>query len=107
MSAISLTRLYEFLIPKLGKEATESFITFSESKIKSEVENYWKQLATKEDIASVKADIVLIRQDLARIEGKLVSQIIESKVEVLRWTFIFITTAVSATVLLIQLYLSK
>ena len=107
MSAISLTRLYEFLIPKLGKEVTESFITFSESKIKSEVENNWKQLATKEDIASVKADIVLIRQDLARIEGKLVNQIIESKVEVLRWTFIFITTAVSATVLLIQLYLSK
>lgn len=58
MSTISLTRLYEHLVPKLGKEATESLINYNESKMKSEVENTCKHLPAKEDLANTKSEII-------------------------------------------------
>ena len=82
MSAISLTRLYELLLPKLGKEATENLITFNEAKIKSELENTYKHLASKEDLANTKSEII-------------------------KWMFVFWVSQVIATFGFILLFLRK
>jgi hypothetical protein len=82
MSAISQTKLYEQLLPKLGKEATESLITFSESKTKSEVENTCKHLASREDLANTKSDLI-------------------------KWMFVFWIGQVIATFAFILLFLRK
>lgn len=58
MSAVTLTRLYELLVPKMGKEASENLITYNENKIKTELENTCKHLASKEDLANTKSDII-------------------------------------------------
>jgi len=100
MSAIVLTRLYELLVPKLGKDATESLITFTESKISSELENKTKNLATREDLARLETKIVL---DLVRVEAK----ISESKAETIKWMFIFWVGQVLATIGSILLFLKK
>lgn len=125
MSAISLTRLYDLLVPKLGKEATESLIIFNESKIKSEVEDNCKHLATKEDIASTKEDIASTKKDiasfkadmasniasinekLARLDGKIDAKVSESKAEIIRWMFIFWVGQVIATTASILLFLKR
>jgi hypothetical protein len=82
MSAISLARLYELLVPKLGKEATENLITFNESNIKSELENICKHLASKEDVANTKSEII-------------------------RWMFLFWVGQLIATFGFILLFLKK
>jgi len=82
MSAISQTKLYELLVPKLGKEATESLITFNESKTKSEVENNCKHLASKEDLANTKSELI-------------------------KWMFVFWIGQVIATFTFILLFLKK
>jgi hypothetical protein len=82
MSAISLARLYELLVPKLGKEATENLITFNESNIKSELENTCKHLASKEDLANTKSEII-------------------------RWMFLFWVGQLIATFGFILLFLKK
>jgi hypothetical protein len=58
MSTISLTSLYDMLASKLGKETARDLTTFIENKINSEMENKSKILATKEDLAKVKFDIL-------------------------------------------------
>jgi hypothetical protein len=97
MSAISLTRLYELLVPKLGKEATEGLITFTESKISYDLESNIKHLATKED---------LIRLE-ARLEAKLEAKINKSQIENIRWMFLFWVGQVIATTGSILLFLKK
>lgn len=93
MNALSIAKLYEVLVPKLGKEAVQGLITFNETTIKSELENNIKQLATKED--------------LAKLESKLETRIGESKVEMIRWMFIFWVGQVIATTASILLFLKK
>jgi hypothetical protein len=57
MNAITITKLYELLVPKIGKEAAEYLTTFIDSKISTELENSTRNLATKEDLANVKSEI--------------------------------------------------
>jgi hypothetical protein len=75
MSTVTITQLYELFVPKLGKEAAEGLATYLETKPKIELENSIKHLATKED--------------LAKLEGTLMSRMGESKAETIRWMFIF------------------
>jgi hypothetical protein len=82
MSAISFARLYDLLVPKLGKEATENLITFNEGKIKAELENTCKHLASKEDLANTKSEII-------------------------RWMFLFWVGQLFATFGFILLFLKK
>lgn len=53
-----------------------------------------KVLATKEEFAVVK-------EDLAKLEGKLMTAIGASKAEMIKWTFTFITGAVVINILAI------
>lgn len=58
MSVISLTKLYDLLSDKVGKETAENLTNFIERKIKDELKNKSQLYATKEDLAKTKADII-------------------------------------------------
>ena len=58
MSVITLTKLYDILSDKLGKESAENLTTFIENKIKEELGNKSQILATKEDLAHAKVDLI-------------------------------------------------
>jgi hypothetical protein len=82
MGVISLTKLYDLLSAKMGKEAAEILTTFIEQKISSEMENKMQMLATKEDVAKANADNI-------------------------KWMFIFWIGQVAATFGFILLFLKK
>lgn len=82
MSAISITKLYDFLSSKLGKETAENLTTFIENKINHELESQSHNLATKEDLAKLslatkediaklslatKEDLAKVKEDIARL----------------------------------------
>ena len=58
MPTITITRLYDLISIKLGKETAENLTTFIEEKISSEVETKATILATKEDVANCRADVI-------------------------------------------------
>jgi len=58
MPTITITRLYELVSVKLGKETAENLTTFIEEKISSEVETKATILATKENLAETKAELI-------------------------------------------------
>ena len=83
MTVTSLTKLYNFLTSKLGKETAENLTTFITEKINDEVESRTQRLATKEDLA----------RDLAN-----------TKVDLIKWIFaLWVTLAL----MIIGLYLKK
>lgn len=55
---ISITRLYDLLSVKVGKETAETLTTYIEEKIKDQFADNSKMLATKEDLANTKAEII-------------------------------------------------
>jgi len=89
MSTISVTKLYDLLSVKIGKETAENLTIFIEEKIKSEVENKTSILATKGDIA-------LVKEDLAK-----------EKAELIKWMFIFWVGQMLGTFGFILLFLKK
>ena len=89
MSVITITRLYELLADKVGKETAENLTEYIETKIKQGVEDNSKSLATKEDVA------------------KVYTKISESKSEVIKWMFIFWIGQVAVTFGFILLFLNK
>jgi hypothetical protein len=82
MNTIKITKLYDLLIPKLGKEAAEDLTTFIENKISNELESNTRNLATKEDLANVKT-------------------------EVIRWMFLFWMGQLAGTIGIILLFVRK
>jgi hypothetical protein len=82
MSAISITRLYDLLTVKVGKETAEQLTSFIEEKVKEETDNKTQTLATKEDVANAKADTI-------------------------KWMFIFWIGQMAATFGFILLFLKK
>jgi hypothetical protein len=53
-----MTKLYDLLSTKVGKETAENLTNFIENKIKEEVENKTQIFATKEDMAKFKVDLM-------------------------------------------------
>lgn len=82
MSSVSITKLYDLLSVKVGKETAENLTIFIEEKIKTEVEGKTSILATKADLAKDKAEII-------------------------KWMFIFWIGQVIATFGFILLFLKK
>ena len=93
MSSISITKLYDLLTVKVGKETAENLTSYIEDKIKNEVQNNINVLATREDLATLK--------------GELKSDIASSKAETIKWMFIFWIGQVVATFGFILLFLKK
>lgn len=75
MGVISITRLYDKLTGKLGKETSEDLTNFIDNKINQSMESLKNIFATKEDIA--------------KLETKLDGKIKETKSEMIKWMFAF------------------
>ena len=86
MPTITITRLYDLVSLKLGRETAENLTTFIEEKIKCEVDTKTSILATKED--------------LAREIGAANAKIETSKTELLRWMFVFWIGQMAAMIML-------
>jgi hypothetical protein len=55
---ISITKLYDVLTAKMGREAAENLTSYIEEKIRDELNNKSELLATKVDLANTKAEII-------------------------------------------------
>ena len=93
MSSISITKLYDLLTAKVGRESAENLTSYIEEKIKDEVDNKLQSLATKED--------------LTRSISSLDIKISETKSDLIRWMFIFWMGQIGATFGFILLFLKK
>jgi len=82
MSSVSITKLYELLISKLGRETAEDLTSYVEEKIRDSFNDRIQILATKVDLANAKTDTV-------------------------KWMFIFLIGQIGATFGLILLFLKK
>ena len=89
MSTISITKLYDLLSAKVGKETAENLTTFIVNKIDEELESKIQNLATKADL------------------GKLDTKISETKSELMRWMFIFWASQLVAIFSFILLFFKK
>lgn len=93
MATITITKLYDLLSDKVGKETADNLISYVDAKIKEEVENNSRTLSTKEDLV----------KEISRLEIK----ISESKSELIKWMFIFWIGQLAATFGFILLFLRK
>lgn len=100
MSTISITKLYDLLSVKVGRDAAENLTSFIEDKVKNEVEDNLKVLATREDLANIK-------EDLANIKGELRTEIAGARSDLVKWMFLFWIGQVAATFGFILLFLKK
>lgn len=82
MSTVSITRLYDLLTDKVGKESAENLTSYIEQKIKTELADKAAVLATKEALA-------------------------ETKSELIKWMFLFWIGQLAATFGFILLFLKK
>ena len=58
MSTLLLSKLYELLTPKLGKEAVVNLTTYIESKNNDTLKELTEKFATKEDLAKVESRLI-------------------------------------------------
>jgi hypothetical protein len=93
MSSISITKLYDLLTVKVGRETAENLTTFIEEKIKVEMES---KLETKLALLATKEEIGKVRQEAS-----------ENKAELLKWMFIFWASQMIGTFGFILLFLKK
>ena len=55
---VSITQLYRLLSDKVGRETAENLTQYIKRKVKDEVKNETRHLATKEDLANVKMEVI-------------------------------------------------
>jgi len=93
-------QLFQILKQKMGEQEAEALVTFVDHKIRDNDEVNLKVLATKEDI-------YLVKEDIAKLEGRLDAKISDVKSEIIKWMFIFWIGQVAVTFGLIIVYLKK
>ena len=93
MSAVTLSKLYNLLTLKVGKETAEDLTSYIEEKVNEEFNSRQQIFATKEDLANTKTDII---KDLAN-----------SKTDIIKWMFAFWIGQVCTTFGFILLFLKK
>lgn len=86
---VSEIKLYELLKAKIGEREAEAFIEILENKVETKLKERTTIFATKED--------------LAKIEGKLLSTISEAKVDIIKWMVATAIAVVGLTVALVKL----
>ena len=86
MPTITITKLYDLISIKLGRETAENLTIFIEEKIRSEVDTKTSILATKEDVARESGNI---------------------RAEIIKWMFVFWVGQLIATFGFIMLFLKK
>ncbi len=82
MSSVSITKLYDLLSFKIGKEPAENLTSYIEEKIREEFNDRSLHLVTKVDLANTKTDLI-------------------------KWMFVFWIGQIAATFGFILLFLRK
>jgi hypothetical protein len=93
LEAKETARLYTLLSNKLGNDTTEAMFKYIDSKTERSVEATIQTLATKDD--------------LSRQLGEVRKKISESKVDIIKWMFIFWIGQFGATIAAVMLLLKK
>ena len=96
MPTITITRLYDLVSLKLGRETAENLTTFIEEKIKCEVDTKTSILASKEDVARVDTKIETIIKVAAN-----------NRAEMIKWMFVFWIGQMAAMFGFVVLFLKK
>lgn len=89
LEAKETARLYQLLSEKLGTETTEVLFKYIDNKTERSVQANIKSLATKDDI------------------GQMLTQLIDIKIDTIKWMFIFWAGQFSATVAAVVILLKK
>jgi hypothetical protein len=100
MPTITITKLYDLVSIKLGRETAENLTTFIEEKIKCEVDTKTSILATKEDVARAETKIETSKTDLIKDAAN-------NRAEMIKWMFVFWAGQMLAMFGLIVLFLKK
>lgn len=90
---VSEIRLYELLKARIGPQEAEAFVQILEKKVDDKFDDAKQTLATKEDIA--------------KLEGRLDTKIAESKVDIIKWMFIFWIGQLAAIIGIVKLFFVK
>ncbi|WP_316807066.1 hypothetical protein [Pedobacter agri] len=80
--SVTEIQLFQILKAKLGEQEAEELVSFVKTEVKAEYENKREVLATKEDLANSKADII-------------------------KWMFIFWIGQIAVTVGIILMFIKK
>jgi hypothetical protein len=89
LEAKETARLYQLLSEKLGNDTAEAMFKYIDNKTERSVENTIQTLATKDDLAIVRKEVG------------------ESKVDVIKWMFIFWVGQVGAMLAIATFLLKK
>jgi hypothetical protein len=100
LEAKETAQLYKLLSEKLGNDTTEAMFKYIDNKTERSVEATIKTLATKDDLVN-------LRKDITNEFTSLRKKIGESKVDSIKWMFIFWIGQVGATLGIIFLFLKK
>jgi hypothetical protein len=104
MPTITITKLYDLVSIKLGKETAENLTTFIEEKIKCEVDTKTSILATKEDLAR---EIGGVKVEIGNCKTEVMKDAAKSKAEMIKWLFVFWVGQLAAMFGLIMLFIKK
>ena len=107
LEAKETARLYKLLSEKLGADTAEAMFKYIDNKTERSVEASIKTLATKDDIASIRAEIVDTREEIANLRYDIRKEMGEHKTDTIKWMFIFWIGQMGAIVGIIFLFFKK
>ena len=107
LEAKETARLYKLLSDKLGSDTTEAIFKYIDNKTERSVESSIKTLATKDDITSIRAEIVNTKEEIANLRYDIRKEIGEHKADTIKWMFIFWIGQVGAMLGIILLFFKK
>ena len=111
-SAIKVYEIFKENL-KLGEEKASMVIKYLENstaeKISNEIKSKIEHLATKDDINELKDDIVVVREDMLKLESSLREEILKLETnmskkhfDIIKWMFIFWVGAVATIISVIK-----
>jgi hypothetical protein len=100
---------------KIGRETAENLTTFIEDKIQDEVETKTSILATKQDLARIREDLIKMivdtKSELIKMIGDTKAELVkmngDGRADVIKWMFVFWVGQAATTVGLILLFIKK
>ena len=97
MQAAAEIELYEILKSKIGEKEAKTLVEYIETKVEKKFEEKKDILAAKEDLANVKADLMVeiekVRTDMQKM-----------KAEIIKWMFIFWAGQIGALIAILQIF---
>jgi len=99
--------LYEILKPKIGEKEARTLVEYIETKVDRKLEERKDVLATKEDIANLRAatkeDIAYLKQDIANLEIKLE----KTRADIIKWMFLFWIGQLASLIAVLELFFKR